>query len=62
MRGGGGEWGGSILDISKTYDVVKSVYGMKADVCFSDIETDKLYGDLKSDRFPNCFDYSDFSL
>ena len=65
--------GVSILDISKWhmysfhYDVVKSVYGEKADVCFSDtdslcyfIETDDLYGDLKSDRFPNCFDFSDY--
>ena len=45
-------------------DVVK--YGEKADVCFrvTDslsyfIETDDLYGDLKQDRFPNCFDFSD---
>ena len=65
--------GVSTLDISKWhmysfhYDVVKSVYGEKADVCFSDtdslcyfIETDDLYGDLKSDRFPNCFDFSDY--
>ena len=65
--------GVSILDISKWhmysihYDVVKSVYGEKADVCFSDtdslcyfIETDDLYKDLKSDRFPNCFDFSDY--
>ena len=36
-------------------------------MCFSDtdslcyfIETDDLYGDLKSDRFPNCFDCSDY--
>ena len=54
------------IKVSFHYNVVKCVYSEKADVCFSDtdslcyfIETDDFFGDLKSDRFPNCFDFSD---